>query len=103
MEKCVEDILSDSSVRLDAPVVVLSHRPVKLAEMTDKDYLVLCGHTHGYTIPFYGMIMPFVSDLPYGYHEFGELKAITTAGCADWGYRLKWPSYNEIWMIRLIY
>lgn len=103
MEESVEDILIDSSVRKDAPVVVLSHRPVKLAEMSDKDYLVLCGHTHGYTIPFYGLIMPFVTDLPYGYHEFGELKAITTAGCADWGYRLKWPSYNEIWMIRLIY
>ena len=103
MKSSVSDILRESSVPEDSAVVVMSHRPVGLKEMSDQNYLVLCGHTHGYQIPMYGLISPFVTDLPYGYHEFGRLKAITTAGTAAWGYRIKWPSYNENWIIRLIY
>jgi hypothetical protein len=31
------------------------------------------------------------------------MKAVTSAGVAAWGFRIKWPSYNEICLIRLVY
>ena len=99
----VPEILSAASLPEDAHAVVLSHRPADLTEMSDCPYLVLCGHTHGYQIPIFGLINPYLSDLPYGYREFGRMKAVTSAGVAAWGFRIKWPSYNEICLIRLVY
>ena len=99
----VPEILSAASVPEDAPAVVLSHRPADLTEMSDHPYLVLCGHTHGYQIPIFGLINPYLSDLPYGYRAFGRMRAVTSAGAAAWGFRIKWPSYNEICLVRVVY
>ena len=99
----VPDILKASSVPEDAAVVVLSHRPADLEKMSGHPYLVLCGHTHGYQLPLFGLVNPYLNDLSYGYHEFGSLKAVTSAGVAAWGFRIKWPSYNEICMVRVTY
>ena len=99
----VPEILAAASVPEDAHALVLSHRPADLTEMSDYPYLVLSGHTHGYQIPIFGLINPYLSDLPYGYREFGRMKAVTSAGAAAWGFRIKWPSYNEICLIRLVY
>ena len=99
----VPEILSAVSVPEDAPAVVLSHRPSDLTEMSDHPYLVLCGHTHGYQIPIFGLINPYLSDLPYGYRAFGRMRAVTSAGAAAWGFRIKWPSYNEICLVRVVF
>ena len=98
----VPEILERAALPEDA-VVVLSHIPVGLIEMQAHPYLVLCGHTHGYQVPLYGPFHPFANELIEGYHEFGRLKAVTSTGAAAWGYRIKWPSFNEICVIRLVY
>ena len=99
----VPDILAAASIPEGTPAVILSHRPADLAGMSDHPFLVLCGHTHGYQLPIYGLINPYLSDLPYGYRDFGRMKAVTSAGTAAWGFRIKWPSYNETCLIRLVY
>lgn len=102
-EVSVAEILRASSIDEAAPAVVLSHQPKGYSEMGNGHYLVLSGHTHGYQIPVYGLVNPFSCELPYGCHEFGTIKAITTSGVSAWGFRIKWPSYNEICSISLIF
>lgn len=103
LEIPVSEILRNSSISEDQPVVVMSHQPIDFSQMQEHSYLVLCGHTHGFQIPLYGLVNPFMTDVSYGYRAFGDLKVITSSGVSAWGFRIKWPSYNEICMIKLIF
>lgn len=99
----VGDVLDKAGIDKEDPVVVLQHRPNNFDEMYDKDWLVLCGHTHGYQIPVYGLINPIVEEVPYGYLQKDNLQIITTSGVSAWGFRIKWPSYNEVVSVKLSY
>jgi len=99
----VETVLRESGIAESDCTVVLQHIPQGLSAMSDRPYLVLCGHSHGYESPLYGLLLPFKHELPYGYRRFGELQAITGSGVSTWGFRVKWPSYNEIVTVNVTY
>ena len=103
VEVPVSEILQKASISEDQPTVILSHQPLDYENLKEHSYLMLSGHTHGFQIPMYGLLTPFMTDLSYGYRTFGNLKAITTSGVSAWGFRIKWPSYNEICMVKLVF
>lgn len=83
------------------PTIVFQHRPKRLNQLDGVADLALCGHTHGYSFPFMGTLMPYLEDIAYGYRMYGRTNAIVSAGVAEWGFRTKWPSHSDISVVHV--
>ena len=101
LKKSVEQIAADCGLDPDAPTVVVQHRALGLKKLDGETDVALCGHTHGYQFPFFGVLVPHQRDITYGHQMFGNTHVIVSSGVSEWGYRTKWPSQSEVTMINL--
>lgn len=101
LETSVEQIMDECGLDRNAPTVVLQHRTKGLSRLDGVADLAICGHTHGYQFPFFGLLMPYDREISYGHRMYGTTHAIVSSGVAEWGYRTKWPSQSEVTMIRI--
>lgn len=62
---------------------------------------MLCGHTHGYQFPFFGLLSPLLIDYMYGKNVVDNTNIIVTSGVSEWGFEVKYPSQSEIVQIKL--
>ena len=83
---------------------MLDHQPVdfEIKEAAGAD-LNISGHTHAGQIWPLSIIEKLISgnDLVYGEKDFGNMKAITTAGIAGWGYPIRTEGRCEWVLIEL--
>lgn len=84
-----------------APTIVFQHRPKGLSQLDGVADLAVCGHTHGYSFPFTGVMMPYIQDISYGHRKYGDTDVVVSAGVAEWGFRTKWPSQSDVTVIHL--
>lgn len=101
LKKSVGQIVADCGLDPEAPTVVVQHRALKLNQIGGEADVALCGHTHGYQFPFFGVLVPHQRDITYGHQMFGDTHVIVSAGVSEWGYRTKWPSQSEVTMVNL--
>lgn len=94
-------ILEADGLDPNAPTIVFQHRPKGLHQLDGVADLAVCGHTHGYSFPFTGVLMPYVQDISYGHQKYGSTDVVVTAGVAEWGFRTKWPSQSDVTVIHL--
>ncbi len=80
----------------DAACIVMQHRSVGYKKLSNDANLVVSGHTHGYQFPLVALGGPFVRDFSYGIKNINGMIAIDTSGVGVWGYRVTWPSKNEV-------
>lgn len=101
LKKSVGQIVADCGLDPDVPTVVVQHRALGLKKIDGEADIALCGHTHGYQFPFFGILVPHQRDITYGHQMFGNTHVIVSSGVSEWGYRTKWPSQSEVTMINL--
>lgn len=102
LKKSVSDIVNESGLDPNAPLIVIQHKPKKLETLIGQTDLVVGGHTHGYQFPFLGMREPLTNTVTCGYRKIGNsLQCVVTTGVSQWGYKEKWPSQSEIAVIDL--
>lgn len=101
LETSVTQIMDECGLDDNDPTIVLQHRPKGLSSLEGIADLVVCGHTHGYSFPFLGVMMPYLQDVTYGYRAYGETNAIVSSGVAEWGFRTKWPSQSEVAIVNI--
>ena len=101
LEKSVGQIAADCGLDSDAPTVAVQHRALGLKKIDGEADIVLCGHTHGYQFPFFGVLVPHQRDFTYGHQMVGTMHVVVSSGVSEWGYRTKWPSQSEVTMINL--
>lgn len=79
------------------PCITVRHIPNHLDSFVDQTDLVLMAHTHGYSyyFPDFYVSSPY-GKFQYGTNQVGSTTFLTTSGLSGWGFRLKWPSKNEI-------
>lgn len=93
--KNLEELLH--SVDETKPIIVLDHRPEKLAQVKDSVVdLQLSGHTHaGQLIPG-NVLVPLVNDMTYGYEKFQNVNVIVSSGMGTWGLPIRTAGQSEI-------
>lgn len=101
LDTSVEQIMTNCGLDEKDPTIVLQHRAKGLSRLDGVADVVTCGHTHGYSFPFIGVLMPYVRDISYGHQMYGEANVIVSAGVAEWGYRTKWPSQSDVTVINM--
>lgn len=101
LKKSVGQIIADCGLDPAAPTVSVQHRALFLNKINGEADIALCGHTHGYQFPFFGVLVPYQRDITYGHQMFGDTHVIVSSGVSEWGYRTKWPSQSEITMVNL--
>lgn len=101
LEESAEQIMEECGLDPKAPTVILQHRTKGLGKLDGVADIAICGHTHGYQFPFFGMLMPYVRDVSYGHKMFGTTNAVISAGVAEWGFRTKWPSQSEVTVLNV--
>lgn len=101
LKTSVTQIMEECGLDSNNPTVVLQHRPKDLNQLDGAADLAVCGHTHGYQMPFFGILLPHLGDIAYGHRMYGETNVIVSAGVAEWGYRTKWPSQSEVTLINM--
>lgn len=95
--KDLSEIISENSVDLNEPVIVLNHEPISLAQMSqDGADLTVSGHTHGEQFPFTQKLFSFANDMMYGIEYFDGMPALTTSGAGAWGFHFSLPAKSEI-------
>ena len=99
--KSVGQIVADCGLDPNAPTVVVQHRALGLRKIDGEADVALCGHTHGYQFPFFGVLVPHQRDFTYGHQRVGNTHVVVSSGVSEWGYRTKWPSQSEVTMINL--
>lgn len=101
LKKSVGQIVADSGLDPNAPTVVIQHRVLGLKQLDGEADIALCGHTHGYQFPFFGIMIPHQRVITYGHRMYGDAHVIVSPGVSEWGYRTQWPSQSEITMVNL--
>ena len=94
-------IMEEDGLDLQDPTIVFQHRPKGLNQLDGVADLAVCGHTHGYSFPFIGAMMPYLQDIVYGYRMYGRTNVVVSAGVAEWGFRTKWPSHSDITIVHM--
>ncbi|MCH5266226.1 MAG: metallophosphoesterase [Lachnospiraceae bacterium] len=86
----------------EKPIVVLSHRPEQLPDMSAAGAdAALCAHTHGGRYPFSWLFLPFFNDMIYGVKQYGAMSAITTSGAGGYGVPAKLTAPSEIVYVQI--
>ena len=91
-----------NSMDKEKPIVVVSHRPKQLAELSEYGVdVVLSGHTHGGQYPFGGLVNRVSNDMIYGQKKYGTMTAITTSGAGGYGIPSKVTVPSEIVKVKI--
>lgn len=79
------------------PVIVLDHRPEKLAQVKSSAVdLQLSGHTHdGQLIPG-NLFVGLFNDMAYGHKRFKDVNVVVSSGFGTWGLPVRTGSHSEI-------
>lgn len=101
LKESAAQIMKDCKLDLQNPTIVFQHRPVGLHRLDGVADLAVCGHTHGYSFPFLGVMMPYLQDISYGHRLYGNTHVIVSAGISEWGFRTKWPSQSDVSVIHM--
>lgn len=94
-------IMEECGLDPENPTIVVQHRPKGLNQLDGVADLAVCGHTHGYSFPFIGVMMPYLQDIVYGYRMYGRTNVVVSAGVAEWGFRTKWPSHSDVTIVHM--
>lgn len=93
-----EAILSGQNLAL--PVILLDHRPTRLAENAAAGVdLQVSGHAHKGQIFPANFIVERMYDVHYGEGRVGNMAAVVTSGYGFWGVPLRLGSRSEVWII----
>lgn len=103
LKKNLPELLAAGDVDPRANRIILQHIPKQFDYLADECNILMCGHTHGYALPYNAIINPTIQDSTEGLVQKGKMTAITTSGISAWGIRFKWPSNNEVVKIHVTY
>ena len=92
----IPDILQKAGLNSDSPCIALQHRPTDSNAISKDCDLLLCGHTHGISHPIMPMTADMLHEYLYGLRTFGGMHTVITSGVSLWGFRMTWPSQNEV-------
>lgn len=101
LDESLSTILDENNITSDDATLVLQHRPCKTNSLKSLCDVMLCGHTHGYQFPFFGLLSPLLIDYMYGKNVSDNTNIIVTSGVSEWGFEVKYPSQSEIVQIKL--
>ncbi len=79
------------------PIIVLDHRPEKLAQVKESSVdLQLSGHTHdGQLVPG-NLFVGLFNDLVYGHKRYKNVNVVVSSGFGTWGVPIRTGSHSEI-------
>lgn len=85
------------SVDETKPIIVLDHRPEKLAQVKQSAAdLQLSGHTHAGQIIPGNLLVPLANDMCYGYAKYKDVNIIVSSGMGTWGLPIRTAEHSEI-------
>lgn len=100
----VDEIIKNNNVDTSKPVIVLSHEPLGLNDLSKAGAdLSFSGHTHGEQFPLTRAFVRIGNDMVYGVEKFGNMTAYTSSGAGGWGMHYKFPSGSEIVKAEIIF
>ena len=100
----VDEIIKNNNVDTSKPVIVLSHEPLGLNDLSKAGAdLSFSGHTHGEQFPLTRAFVRIGNDMVYGEEKFGNMTAYTSSGAGGWGMHYKFPSGSEIVKAEIIF
>lgn len=86
-----------SEVDNQYPVIVLDHRPEKLAQVKDSSAdLQLSGHTHDGQLMPGNLFVGLFNDLAYGHKSYKNVNVVVSSGFGTWGIPVRTGSHSEI-------
>lgn len=100
----VEEIIKRNNIDISKPVIVLTHEPLELEEISKAGIdLSFSGHTHGEQFPFTRPFVAMANDMVYGKEKFNDMTAYTSSGAGGWGMHYKFPSSSEIVKAEIVF